>query len=175
MNQDHLDKAIDHVAAQLTRVDDDPQLAARIASSLPERTTWFGWLFHAWAPRLAMLAVVVTGAALVLNRNAQPPVTDAPEPVLIAKSEPKLPRLPEPAPPVEPVEPGNPVGTKPVEPVEPLEPLEPAERRDHERSLAALDVEALMPMALPEEASIEVVPLAISDLPLSGETVIQRD
>ena len=39
---------------------------ARNHRALPERVTWFGWLFHSWAPRLAMIAVVVA-AGIVLG------------------------------------------------------------------------------------------------------------
>src|SRR5690349_2384464 len=68
-NRDHLDDAIDRVAKNLTHVEDDAVFASRVIASLPERTTWFGWLTHSWAPRLAMIAIIVVAAVLWSNRR----------------------------------------------------------------------------------------------------------
>lgn len=148
MNQHHdLDSTIDLVARQLTQVDDDPVFTSRIVGSLPERVTWFGWLTHSWAPRLAMLAMVAAGAMLTIDRQSQSTTAvlpSAPPTVIASAFRPNL-------------EPLAPNRTKPLEPVEPWEPVEP--KPDHEYSLPALAVETL----------IEPAPLAILDLPLSGE------
>jgi hypothetical protein len=155
-----LDSAIDIVARQLTHVDDDPVLASRIVASLPERVTWFGWLVTSWAPRLAVLAIAAVTSMLLLNRE-QLPVTTAPLPSASTMVATAL------RPPLEHFSPGN-LGTKPLEPLERLEPVKP--QADHEFSLLALDVEALAPMNVPVDASLELAPLAIVDLPLSGES-----
>lgn len=158
MNQHHdLESAIDLVSKQLTSVGDDPAFTARIVASLPERTTWYGWLVTSWTPRLAMLAMVAAGAMLAIDRQSQSTTAvlpSAPATVIASAFRPNL----------APVAPNR---TKPLEPLEPLEPSEP--QADHEFSLLALDVEALTPMDLPAETSIELAPLAILDLPLSGE------
>jgi hypothetical protein len=158
-----LEQAIDAVAKRLTRVNDDPQFASRIVASLPERTTWFGWLTHSWAPRLAVLAIAAVASMVLINRQPRS-VTPALLPsTSIAVVSSVLPALTPQA-----VENAVPNRTIPMELLEPLEPLEPA-KADHERSLPALDVEALPPMNLPVEASIDLDPLTIVDLPLAGE------
>ena len=70
---DRLDEAIDHVAARLTHIEDNPALTSRIVSSLPERAGWFGWLFHSWAPRLAMIAIVVASGIVWSSRRPEVP------------------------------------------------------------------------------------------------------
>ena len=64
MNREPLDRAIDHVAKRLTHVEDDAQFASRIVAALPDRVTWFGWLLHASAPRLAMIGVAAVAIVL---------------------------------------------------------------------------------------------------------------
>lgn len=157
-----LDSAIDLVAKQLTHVDDDPVLASRIIASLPERQTWFGWLFTSWALRLAVFAVAAVASLLVIDRRPQPSGVDVlssrPSVIVAAAIRPNV--KPEPLEPL--------LRTRPLELLEPLEPLEPG-KADHEFSLPALDVEALPPMNLPAVASIELSPLTIVDLPLTSE------
>src|SRR5215213_3637831 len=69
---DHLDRAIDRVAAEMTRVDDNDVLAAQIIRALPDRAMWRGWLFQSWVPRLATIAIVVASGIVWANRQ---PVT----------------------------------------------------------------------------------------------------
>ena len=175
-NRDLLDDAIDQVASRMTRVDDDAAMAARIVAALPERVSWFGWMVHAWVPRLAMTAMVATASLLWARREA--PIDPAPAPVPPIAA----------AAPVTPVTAPMPLAaenaalnrTTPLEPLELLEPMEPA-RADFERSLVAvaalgpLDVESLIPDVLPAEASIAIAPLALTDLPLSAEFPVERD
>lgn len=160
--QDDLDRAIDSVAKRLTHVEDDAQFAARIVSSLPEGQTWIGWLTTSWAPRVAVLAIAAATSVVLINRDPLPVTGN-----VLASSRStihaELRPIVKPSQPLEP-----PLRTKPLEPLEPLELLEP-QVGDHEYSLPALGVEALPPMNLPVDASIELAPLAIGDLPLSGE------
>jgi hypothetical protein len=159
-NSSDLDLAIDVVAKRLTQVDDDPVLASAIIAALPERTTWFGWLATSWAPRLAVLAIAAGSSLLFVNRQPAP-VTPALLPATTGMMIAALPTAPEPL--------ELHLRTKPLEPLEPLKPLEPLELADHEFSLPAISVTALAPIDLPAEAFIELAPLAIADLPLSGE------
>jgi len=155
-----LDRAIDAVAQRLTAVEASPEFAARIAASLPERSS-SGWLLTSWVPRLAVLALAAVTSMLVIDRGPGSLPSDVlhSAPVVAATAlrasvEPETLAL-------------GTLGNQPLELLEPLEPLEP--RPDHAFSLAALDVEALPPMNLPAAASIDLAPLAIDDLPLSGE------
>ena len=179
-NRDRMDDAIDQVATRMTRADDnDAALAARIVASLPERVTWFDWLSQSWAPRLALIAIVVTAGWLVTRRDTSSLVKPEDR---VARVEPMAPVV-APASPVEnpePLEPLAPVEPNPMEPLEPLEPLEPVEPRDHEYSLpaitavAALSLDSLSSERLPEDAPLTVAPLAIADLPLTAETISPR-
>lgn len=168
-----LDEAIDLVGRQMTHVDESPEFAARIVASLPERVSWFGWLSHSWVPRLAVLAIAVLGGWMLTRGNSRVVPLDATPMAAVAPSAPSV------TAPVVVATNLEPVSTKPVERVEPLEPVEPP-RGDHEFALvavrvpAALDVESLTAAELPTEASIEIAPLAIADLPLSSEFP-QRD
>src|SRR5262245_52530179 len=83
INRDHLDDVIDRVSARLTHVDEDPLFAARVIASLPERVTWFGWLTHSWAPRLAMIAIVA-GAAVLWNGRKATEVAPVLQPLTVA-------------------------------------------------------------------------------------------
>jgi hypothetical protein len=167
-----LDEAIDYVAARLTHVEDDAAMASRIVSALPERATWFGWLFHSWAPRLAMIAVVVAAAILLSQRRPMPIAPAVTQPPVASGSMGPVVGL------VASIAPA-PVRTKLLEPLEPLEPVEPVEpvelRSDHEFSLpaieavAALEMDSLLPAGLPEDAPLTVAPLAIAELPLTAD------
>jgi hypothetical protein len=165
--RDRLDDAIDRVTARLTHVDEDPIFVSRVVAALPERVSWLGWLFHAWAPRLAMMAIVVGAATLVSRRGPAPiaPETNAP---IVAVS----PVTP-PAELVAAVAPAA-VSTWPLERLEPLERMEPL-RHDHERSLAgieapaALAMQSLAPADLPADEGLSLAPLAIADLPMTAE------
>ena len=172
-HRDHLDEAIDAVAARLTRVADNDALAARIVDALPERSIWHGWLWQSWAPRLAVIAVVVVAGVMWMNREhdvtpGAPPLAsvrpDAPVVEFVAA--------------VRELEPNR---TQPLEPLEPVEPLEPSvPRSDFERALPAIDtlssleLDALAPARLAEDAPLTVAPLSLADLPLAPEPDSQR-
>ena len=163
-NRDFVDEAIDHVAKRLTHVEEDAQFASRIVAALPERVTWFGWLTQSWAPRLAMMAIVASGAVLWSGRQSTTEVSPAAAPLASVTNSnwPQLVASINPAPGT----PGTPgtLETKPLEPVEPLEPLEPF---DGLPSLALADV---APEALPVEGSLAVPSIVIADLPLTAES-----
>jgi hypothetical protein len=156
-----LDRAIDHVATQLTYVEDDAALAARIVASLPIHPAGFRWFISSWTFRFALIASIVIGSVL-LNRSEK---TSAPIPassfaatrfVAAVHSEP--------------------IRTKPLEHVERLKFVEPVGAKpDHERSLpplesvAALSVDSVAPPAIPDEAPLTVAPLTIEPLVLDPE------
>ena len=165
-HRDRLDDVIDVVAKQLTRVEDDPHLAARIAASLPDRSrSVFGW----WAPRLAMIAVAVAAAIAWGPRGprdgaqvVQPLAFSQPlaSPVTFVATVSEF---------LEPLEP-----LEALDRLEPLDRVEPAgagPRADFEFSLppieavASLELEAIAPASLAEDAPLTLQPLAIVDLP----------
>lgn len=63
-DHDRLDRAIDHVAARLTHVEEDDLFAHRIVGALPDRRPVL-WILQGWAPRLAVVAL----ASLALTRT----------------------------------------------------------------------------------------------------------
>lgn len=167
MNTRHrLDDAIDAVAARLTRVDDNAALAAQIITALPERVTWFGWLFHSWAPRLAMIAVVVA-AGMVWGSRGQ--TVRAPDLSPIVSTRP----ITTPTVLVTAVREAEPNRTMPLEDLEPLERMEPA--ADFEFSLPAiaapdaLSVSVLAPESLAGAEALSLAPLTIAELSLTEE------
>jgi hypothetical protein len=174
MKRDHLDEAIDQVAARLTRVDENDALAAQIISALPERLSWFGWLSHSWAPRLAMIAIVVAAGIVWGNRRE----VSTPIALPLASTQP----VTTPIALVASVREAAPNRTMPLERLERLEPLEPLQpaRSDFDRSLPAiaamspLELESLAPVSLPEDAPLTLAPLTIADLPLAAETISPR-
>lgn len=180
----HLDDAIDHVAKRLTHVDDDAQFASRVIAALPERVSWFPWLFgwlaHAWAPRLAMFAIVA-GAFAFWNSMALPrsagrmgpatEVTPSASPLAsVANNDwPQLAaavRFEQVAPAIRLARPS---GTRFMEPVEPFEGLPPVAAPT---DIAMRDVTA---PALPAEGALSVPSLVIADLPLTAESLSLRD
>jgi hypothetical protein len=171
---DRLDTAIDQVSARMVQVRDDEDLALRIASALPERHTWLGWLSHSWAPRLAMIAMVVA-AGLVWGNHGQ--IENAPIEPPLASVQPTTAL----APLVASVRDAEPNRTMPLKHLEPMEPMEPMEFvNDFERSLDAiaapdaLVLQSLAPPSLPEDAPLTLEPLVIADLPLTAETFSPR-
>ena len=170
INRDHLDEAIDHVAKRLTHVEDDAVFASRVVASLPARTTWFGWLTHSWAPRLAMIAVVALGAALWnARRTTESPVRTA----TLAG----VPTVSEPSTFVASAtrEPLAPVRTTPVERLEPMEPLEPFVGLPSVEAPAALALNEVTPAPLADGAALSLPSLVIAELPLTAESFPQRD
>jgi hypothetical protein len=167
-NRDRLDDAIDQVVTRMVRVEENAALASQILNALPARASWFGWLFHSWAPRLAMIAIVVTAGIVWGNRK--PATSPQLDPLASTRT------VAEPAALVAAVQEAAPGRTTPLERVEPVEPLEPlAVAADFERSLpslgavAVMEFDSLAPVSLPEDAPLTLTPLAIADLPLTAE------
>ncbi|MBY0495731.1 MAG: hypothetical protein K2Y23_16095 [Cyanobacteria bacterium] len=151
----------------MTHVEENDALASQIINALPERSAGFSWWSRAWAPSLAMIAVVITAAIVWGTRETQQRAATA-SPLAaqpIAKVTPLMASVRE----------AEPNRTMPLERLEPLEPLE-LPTMDFDRSLPAVGApEALvMPSLAPEalEASEGLVlkPLAIADLPLTAES-----
>jgi len=173
-NRDRLDDAIDDVVTRMVRVTENDALATQIINALPERVSWFGWLFHSWAPRLAMIAIVVVAGIVWGNRR--PATTPQLDPLASTLT------LPQPVVFVASVREAEPNRTMPVEPVEPVEPVGPVElaKVDFDRSLAAvaapgdLAIELLSPESLPAEDALAIAPLAIADLALTAESFPPR-
>ena len=165
-SRDRLDEAIDHVVARMVHVEENDVLATQIVNALPERASWFGWLFHSWAPRLAMVAMVIAAGIVWGNRT----------PATIPQLNPLASTLTaiEPVALVATVREAEPSRTMPLEPVERLEPMEPS-RIDFERSLpaiaavASLNLDSLAPDALPASEGLMLESLVIADLPLTAE------
>ena len=169
-NRDRLDEAIDHVVTRMVRVEENDALATDIINALPERVTWIGWLFYSWAPRLAMIAIVV--AAGIVWGNRKPATTPQLDPLASTMA------ATEPVAFVAAVREAERNRTMPLEHLEPLEPLEPAP--DFDRSLAAvaapgvLAIESLSPESLPADDALAIAPLAIADLALTAESFPPR-
>ena len=169
-NRDRLDDAVDDVVTRMVHVKENDALATQIIHALPERVSWFGWLFHSWAPRLAMIAIVVVAGIVWGNRTpATPPPLDplastltVPQPVVLVAS----------------VREAEPNRTMPLERVAPLERMEPS--ADFDRSLTAvaapgvLTIELLSPASLPAEDALAIASLAIADLALTAESFPPR-
>lgn len=170
-DRDQLDDAMDHVVARMVRIEEDDTLASRIVSALPERNTWFGWLSHSWAPRLAMIAMVVA-VGLVWGNRGQ--IENAPIEPPLASAQPMTAL----APLVASVREAEPDRTMPLEHLEPVEPMELV--NDFERSLDAiaapdaLVLQSLAPPSLTEDAPLTLEPLVIADLPMTAESLPPR-
>lgn len=172
-----LDRAIDHVAARLTHVEDDAQFASRIVAALPERLTWFGWLMQSWAPRLAMTAIIAGSLVLWASRRttditptAQPlaSVSDTSWPQLVAAISPE-PRI------RGAIGAAGPVRTQPLERLERTEPLEAFDGLPPVAAPKALAVVDIAPEAIGVEAALRVPSLSVADLPLTAESFPERD
>lgn len=172
-DRDHLDDAIDRVAKQLTHVDDDALFATRVIAALPERTTWFGWLMHSWAPRLAMIAIIVGAVALWNVRRVTTELPAVSTTTLTAYAPALVPVAPEFLEPVG-IEPLEPRRTKPMEPGNPgtVEPFIGLPSIEAPKAIAVNDIG---PQALPVEDALAVPPLAIAELPLTAESFPERD
>jgi hypothetical protein len=167
-NRDRLDDAIDDVVTRMVRVTENDALATQIINALPDRVSWFGWLFHSWAPRLAMIAIVVVAGIVWGNRT--PATTPQLDPLASTLT------VPQPVVFVASVREAEPIRTMPVEPVEPVE----LAKVDFDRSLAAvaapgdLAIELLSPESLPAEDALAIAPLAIAYLALTAESFPPR-
>ena len=147
---DDVNAVIDHVAAKMVAVQDDPELVTRIVRALPDQQSRLGWLI----PQLTALSAIAI-AAVVWSTRGQP----APTPLLPAG---EIAMWSTPPPRVIAHEPRTlgTLGTQPSEPSEPAEPSEPLVPGDFDRSLPALPaVDALM-----------VSELGIPELALTAET-----
>jgi hypothetical protein len=172
-HRDRLDDAIDRIAARMTRVEENDAFASRIINALPERSMWAGGLFQSWAPRIAMIAVVVA-AAIVWGVRGSRESDAVTQPLL--SSQPLAAHVTFVAGVRETLGPAR----MPLEPFVPLAPLEPlVPGSDFEFSLppieavAALQVEAVAAASLSEDAPLTLMPLAIADLP-TAETISPR-
>jgi hypothetical protein len=168
-NPDRLDDAIDAVAARMTNVTEENGLAMRIADALPERSQW---LPFAWISRIAIGALATGAIILVL-----PTFDDGSTTVLRTDDAVAVPIVEQPADDLRTlVEPRQIVRrTSESRPLNLRRTTDDVERPDHERSLApiesaaALDIAALTPAMLPEDAPLTVESLQIADLPLTAE------
>jgi hypothetical protein len=154
-----LDSAIDHVAERMVAVPDDPDMAARIVSALPERTSPLRWLI----PRFAALGAIAIAVAIwsTRERAAVPAVLPSTEIAAVTA----LPAV------ITPREPANQV-MPPVERVEPLAHFEPVGLgSDFDRSLPALELSAIGPESLPAVEALTLAPIEIGELPLTAETI----
>lgn len=165
---DQLDAAIDQVTARMVQVRADDDLALRIASALPERSSRFSWLI----PQFAAIAAFAIAAVVWTMRDTTTPSLSP----LLSSDVVAVMAVPDT---VAAVEPGTALRTLPMEPLEPLEPVEPS-GGDHERSLPALDamttlnMRSLAPGELPASESLALAPIDIGDLSLTAESFPPR-
>jgi hypothetical protein len=168
-----LDDAIDAIAARLTHVDDDPAMVSQIVNALPERATWFGWLFHSWAPRLAV-GVLAVGASFIVLRTSDERSTD------VLRAEATSAPMVELRAAVEPTVVERPLAVHRAIVERPQNDRGTIDAPDFDRSLpamsavAALELDSLAPRSLPEDAPLTLAPLAIADLPLTAEPISPR-
>ena len=172
---DHLDDAIDRVATRMTQVEPSEALASQIINALPDRSLSSGWWFQSWAPRLAMVAILAVAGVMWAARGSRDS-TPAPS---LAASQPIAAISPLMAAVKETVREPEPNRTMPLEPLEALEPLEPLDPKpadaDFAHSLpsiavvASLELAAIAPASLHEDAPLTLAPLAIADLPLTPD------
>ena len=161
---DRLDTAIDHVAARMVAVPDDPDMTLRIVSALPERSSRLRWLI----PQFAALGAIVI-AAVVWSMREQPAIVPQ---VLPSTEIAAVAAFPS----VAAREPGTVLRTMALEPLEPLELLEP----DFERSLPAIEavdamvVSDLTPREIPASPALVLAPIGVAELPLTAESFPPR-
>ena len=166
--RDHLDDAIDAAVSLMVRTESDEAFAAQIINGLPARSMWDGWLFQSWAPRIAMIAVIVA-AGIIWDARGSRESNAVIEP--LAFSQPLSAPVTFVAAARERLERNR---TMPLEHLELLEPVEPVpSTADFEFSLpgieavAALQVDPVAPASLSEDAPLTLAPLAIADLPMA--------
>ena len=154
-----VETAIDHVAAKMVAVKEDPELVTRIVGALPDRSR-FTWLI----PQFAALSAIAI-AAVMWSMRERPATavlpsielaTAAPFRAVAIAREPGTMREPETL---------REPGTQPLERLEPLQPLAP----DFERSLPPLMVTELTPVELPESPGLVLAPIGVADLPLTAD------
>lgn len=165
-----LDDAIDQVAARMTAVTPDDDLAVKIVSALPERP---GSLSLVWIARFAMGALATLALAVVLRTFGGSRGVGPAEAGRHSAS-------------VTPFEAGNMGVTPDLEPravsvasalrrADSRRPTIESDSQDHEFSLAAIDAVAALDVGaialadLSEDAPLTLEPLVIADLPLTAE------
>ena len=165
--KDPIDTAIDHVAARMVQVREDEDLAFRIASALPERSSRLRWL----TPQFAAIAAFAIAAVVWTTRETAPPsLLPSSDAAAMAGTRNTVTAI---APGT--IARGTAVRTRPLELLEPLEPVEPLEG-DHERSLPpiagmrALVMSEVSPVELPATPALTLAPIEITDLPLTAES-----
>ena len=176
VEQDRLDTAINHVTARMVRVRDNEDLALRIASALPERSSRLGWLL----PQFAAIAAFAIAAVVWTMRDTMTPSVLPSSDVVAVRSVPHT---------VSAVEPGTAFRTLPLESafarpnsgeLRRDRPLEPLDGADFERSLAPIEAMSAIvmndvaPGELPASAALTLAPIEITDLPMTAESFPPR-
>jgi hypothetical protein len=164
---------IDHVAAAMVAVPDDPEMVTRIVSTLPDRSSRRGWLI----PQFAALSAIVIAVLIWSAREPSRAPTVLPViemaavtsfPGVVTAREPGIPREPGTS-----REPGTLV-TQPSKPPEPPEPSEPWQRSDFDRSLPPLLMTELKPVELPASPALVLTSIDVAALPLTAESFSPR-
>ncbi len=173
-DRDHLDAAIDRVAARMVALPDDGEMTLRIVSALPERSSRLRWLMPQFAAigALALAALAITVVLRTFDDRSTTVLRSA-----VLRS------------------PAVELATAAVEHRTTREPASNVRRTfaapsqndrrttdvpDHERSLPAiaairsLDFDSLAPVSLPEDAALTLEPLVIADLPLTADSFSPR-
>ena len=181
--RDLLDTAIDQVTARMMQVRDDEELALRIASALPERSSRLGWLLPQFA---AIAAFAIAAMVWTMRDPATPQLSPLQSSDVVAVM--AVPNT------VVAREPRTALRTLPLEsafarhnsgelrrdrPLEPLEPVEPLDG-DFERSLPSIDamtalaMSDLTPDELPATPALTLAPIEITELPMTAESFSPR-
>ena len=176
--RDPLDQAIDRVAARMVSVEgtNNRATAERIVARLPERSGPGGWL-RVLVPQAAVAAALIVAALVWTTRNRQhvvPNPVTVPSVAAAGVAARAVPAVAATAAGVDAPMRAAGVAARRVTPA--AAPL-PA---DHERSLAPveapkpLEVAALASPSLPVEAFVVLAPIVLTELPLSGESILPR-
>ncbi len=165
---DRLDAAIDHTAARMVAVTDDPDMVTRIVSALPERPSRFGWLI----PQLAAIGAMVIAAIVWTTRGDTPSIA-----ALLSSDFPGMTGL---ATTAAAHRPRIAVGAAPVPRVEELT-LQERLTADFDRSLPAIEVASSLSVAdvqtrdIAMPAAIGLASIDIADLKLTAEFTTQKE
>lgn len=177
-SSDRLDTAIDQVTARMVQVRDDEELALRIASALPDRSSRFSWLMPQFA---AIAAFAIAAGVWMLRDSSTPLLSPLPSSDVVAVI--GVPNT------VVAVEPGTALRTQSASArhisgelrrdrlLEPLEPMEPlgVDGPDFDRSLPAIEAMSAMVMSdvgpgeLPASPALVLALIEIADLPMTAE------
>lgn len=171
--RDPLDQAIDRVAARMVDVDHDRAMVERIVARLPERSGAGGWL-RVLVPQAAVATVLIVAALVWTRSDRESVVPDPAAAPSVAQGGAAASEAPAvPAPPAAVSAPVNAtrIAARRVTPAVPELPL------DHERSLApvaapiSIELASLEAPSFLEKPPLVVAPLALTALPLSGESM----